>query len=143
MPAPRHAIPSETLDRLDAIQQASAIPRSTFGRRFFNDAGFLDRVRRVGSCKRATHDRVAKVLGMAAAGELGPPPPRRRAMSTDLLPRVLAAAAAAGLGIQAFSSRYLGSPYRGSRLRKPHLLSATLTERIEAACNAVLGPPPD
>lgn len=141
MPAPRHSIPPEILDQLDKIQVASGISRSTFGRHFFNDSGFLDRVRRVGSCKRVTHERVSHVLDLAAAGTLAPSPPRRRAMSTDLLPRVLAAVAASGLGIQEFSRRYLGNGYVASRMRKQFLLSATLTKRVEDACNAVLGPP--
>ena len=129
---------ADVLRKLEVIQLESGMTRAAFCRQYFNDAFFLTRVRRVQTSRPITHARAANVLRLAAAGQLTAP---RRVNSTEILPRVLQAVAVSGMSQGSFSKRYLGHPWVINRLRRPRLLTAELTARIESACNAVLGPP--
>lgn len=127
----------DVLDKLEAIQIASGKTPSSFGHQFFGDAQFITRMRTIAKFRPKTHERVSSVFELAAAGQLAA---RRRVMSTAILSRVLEAVAASGLSEMAFAQKYLGHAWVINRLRKPRLLTAELTARIEAACDAVFGP---
>lgn len=106
----------DILPELEAYLEVSGLSRCTFGRRYFNDANFIDRMRSGARLKSITLARLAAVRAKAERGELRPPENPHRA--ADYLPRMHAARKALGLGEFEFARQHLGDGTFFARARR-------------------------
>lgn len=106
----------DILPELDAYLEMSGLSRCTFGRQYFNDANFIDRMRNGVRLKSSTLAKLAAVRAKAERGELRPKENLYRA--ADYLPRMHAARKALGLSESAFARQYLGDGTFFARARR-------------------------
>ena len=119
----------DILPELELYLAMSGLSRCTFGRRYFNDANFIDRMRGGVRLKSITLVRLAAVRAKAERGELRPPENPHPA--ADYLPRMHAAREALGLCEHVFARHYLGDGTFFARARRIKNFKPETAEMLE------------